>query len=1268
MKKRILSIILTLCMIFLFMPATVFAEAGITPVIPQTDTDGVYQIGTAAELYGFAQLVNGGNKNASAVLTADIVVNTGVMKADGTLADDTSTFASWTPIGNFDNQYAGKFDGQGHTISGLYFKDTNASYVGFFGYACLGEIKNVGVIDSYFKGERLVGGVCGYNCVCTITGCYYAGKVSGDNSVGGVCGTNWNGKIIGCRNTGTVIGTNKVGGVCGFNAYGSTMTSCRNTGAVSGVNEDVGGVCGRNNQYGKIIGCWNTGTVSGVWIVGGVCGTNNESSTITGCYNAGTVSDGYNVGGVCGYNKESTITGCHNTGTVSKGYNLGGVCGMNEVDGKITGCYTNNNGVCGENDYGAVSGCAEYEDKEFKDGGIVCGLLNTALNNAGSDVHFYQGENSPELFFIADGVYQIDTAEELYGFVQAVNNGSTSNTAKLMNDIRLSGTLDLTDKNITLDLNGYVLTGDLRLADSSASPDSILTLIDSRPTATHTDSSLPAGGVVKGKITLTRGNGSVSHLYANGGTVTGQVSLSSYAGGIFCTSNTPTAFMAYVGNYGEIHGGIFYSSINTDCIREKTVTFMNGDSRYALEVVAGGNKVAAPVSPAVKDGYQTFDGWYNGDIKYTFGSSLSENITLTAKFSNPKTFDITCDLDGGTATNPTSYTVESDAITLNNPTKTGCTFTGWSGTDLTGANNMTVTIAKGSTGNRTYQAHYSENNHYTVVFDTNGGSNISDKTGVKWTDTVLDGVTDPAKDGWEFTGWKCGNEDVTASTTYSEIAGNDTVTSVTLVAQWKEYEKTVITGLEDGRTYCSSVQFTVTETNLDTVTVNGNAVSPDENGQYTLTPADGQQIVIATDKRGNTITVKVTVNSSHTPQDDDGDCTTPIKCVYCSEILTAAREAHNFAGAWQHDETGHWHICQNEGCTVTDTKVGHSGTATCTEQAICEECGAKHGDVDSANHDWGDVEYTWSGTECTARRICKRDTNHVETETVTATVTKTQEKTCEHDELSTYSANFTNSAFTMQIKTNVKTADKLGHDWGAWTSNGDGTHIRECSRDNNHTDTEDCHGGTAACTAKAECEDCGAEYGELDSSNHDLDNIPAKDATVTETGNEEYWHCKDCGKYFADKNGTNEIKLDDTVIAKLPPEIIEGKGQSVTTGDKKELTFKSNAAFSDFIRVELDGKTLDEKNYTVKEGSTVVTLKADYVATLSAGEHTIGIVSTNGTAATTFTVNAKTVVDNDTKSSPTGDNSHMALWCALLFVSGAGVIGTTVYGKKKRAK
>ena len=242
-------------------------------------------------------------------------------------------------------------------------------------------------------------------------------------------------------------------------------------------------------------------------------------------------------------------------------------------------------------------------------------------------------------------------------------------------------------------------------------------------------------------------------------------------------------------------------------------------------------------------------------------------------------------------------------------------------------------------------------------------------------------------------------------------------------------------------------------------------------------------------------------------------------------------------------------------------------------------------------------------------------------------------------------------------------------------------------KDDNHTfmgakDSDNHTGGTeirgakdATCTEEGYtgdtyCIGCGEKISAgiaIKMSAHNLEKIPAKDATVTVTGNKEYWQCENCKKYFADEKGTNEISLEDTVIQKLPPEIIKGKGQSVAEGEKKALSFTSNAAYSDFIRVELDGKTLDAKNYTVKEGSTVVTLKADYVAILSAGKHAIGIVSESGTATTTFIVNAK-AVDNDTKSPQTGDNSHMALWIALLFVSGAGVIGTTVYGKKKRAK
>lgn len=343
---------------------------------------------------------------------------------------------------------------------------------------------------------------------------------------------------------------------------------------------------------------------------------------------------------------------------------------------------------------------------------------------------------------------------------------------KLTDDITLLRTLDLSDKIITLDLNGHVLTGNVKLADNSVTAKSTLFLIDS---------STASDGVLNGEINLTR-----SYLYANGGTVTGLVSMNDSVSKIFCTSDTPTVFKGYVGDYGEIHGGIFYGDMKKSCIKEKYVTFMNGEDTYAYEVVSSDNNTVAPVAPdPTKYGYQNFDGWYNGEAAYSFGSALSEDITLIAKFSNPTTFNITYDLDGGTATNPISYNVESDTITLNNPTKTDYTFTGWSGTDLTGDDNVTVTIQKGSMGSRSYTAHFSPNS-YTVSFDIVGGSTISDKTGLMWTDEVLDGVTAPTKDGWEFTGWKYADKPVTANTKYSDLVTDDKIAGITLVAQWKD--------------------------------------------------------------------------------------------------------------------------------------------------------------------------------------------------------------------------------------------------------------------------------------------------------------------------------------------------------------------------------------------------------------------------------------------------------------------------------------------------
>ena len=195
--------------------------------------DRVYEISNAAQLYWFADKINNENYtsgNINAVLTADIVVNENVLRSDGTLND--GTFTDWTPIGMWagDDEYyyyLGIFDGQNHTISGLYFKNIKGDMeaAGLFGYiGSSGKVSNVSVLDSYFSTYGHVGGVCGDNDG-TIIDCYNTGNVSGDSLTGGVCGENY-GTIINCYNTGSVSGTSnyRVGDVCGYNY--STVTNC----------------------------------------------------------------------------------------------------------------------------------------------------------------------------------------------------------------------------------------------------------------------------------------------------------------------------------------------------------------------------------------------------------------------------------------------------------------------------------------------------------------------------------------------------------------------------------------------------------------------------------------------------------------------------------------------------------------------------------------------------------------------------------------------------------------------------------------------------------------------------------------------------------------------------------------------------------------------------------------------------------------------------------------------------------------------------------
>ena len=376
------------------------------------------------------------------------------------------------------------------------------------------------------------------------------------------------------------------------------------------------------------------------------------------------------------------------------------------------------------------------------------------------------------------------------------------------------------------------------------------------------------------------------------------------------------------------------------------------------------------------------------------------------------------------------------------------------------------------------------------------------------------------------------------------------------------------------------------------------------------------------------------------------DCNTKIESG--SEISSTGNHT-DVDGKWESDGTNHWHTCYFG--TKFDITAHNGGEATCKSPAECSECGHSYGPLDANNH---------------------KGTTYLKNQ---------KEATC-------FEEGYTGDTYCSDC--NEKIADgqsiaKNAHNPASvWTTN-EHDHWKECQTVGcgNVIDKAAHSGGEATCVSKAVCEVCKAQYGDVDATNHKhteirdarpateqekgytgdtwcidcnkkittgseiamlehkLTLVEAKDATVTEQGNIKYYYCENCGKYFADVAGAKEISLSETVIQKFPPEIIEGNNATVNNGEKKSLTFRSNAAFADFIRVELDGKTLDEKDYTKAEGSIIVTLNNNFVSTLSVGEHTLGIVSESGTATAKFTVKASEIPNESPK---TGDDNMVAVW------------------------
>ena len=259
-----------------------------------------FTITTAEQLAGFAQLVNGEYYNMHGIT---ITLGNNIMLNDTTDWQNWATTApanSWTPIGNYNNPFYGKFDGAGYVIGGVYINNSN-NYQGLFGYVSDGTIRNLGVVASYVKGNSSVGGLAGYNEEnSSVSNCYATGNVTGNNSVGGLTGNNNNNNTgnnnnygtINCYATGNVTGNSSVGGLVGRSTNASSVSNCYATGNVTG-NSSVGGLAG-SVGYNNITNCYYDSQTSGQNDQGkgiGLTTTEMKSQTFVNKLNSWIITD-----------------------------------------------------------------------------------------------------------------------------------------------------------------------------------------------------------------------------------------------------------------------------------------------------------------------------------------------------------------------------------------------------------------------------------------------------------------------------------------------------------------------------------------------------------------------------------------------------------------------------------------------------------------------------------------------------------------------------------------------------------------------------------------------------------------------------------------------------------------------------------------------------------------------------------------------------------------------------------------------------------------
>lgn len=312
---------------------------------------------------------------------------------------------------------------------------------------------------------------------------------------------------------------------------------------------------------------------------------------------------------------------------------------------------------------------------------------------------------------------------------------------------------------------------------------------------------------------------------------------------------------------------------------------------------------------------------------------------------------------------------------------------------------------------------------------------------------------------------------------------------------------TVVNGIKNNGVYCEKAQFKVTSSDYTQVMAGNKTLTPDADGIYTVSAADGTQTITLTDNEGYSIYLSVTVNANHTI--DNSDCTKESICSVCGKIFLAQAN-HKFSDTWTKDDTYHWKVCENDGCMVTTTKTKHSGTddGDCTTPVICE-CG-EIVTAAKSEHIYGEWKSNGNGThthKCTTAGCTIEETESC----VGGAATCKKRAVCTdcNAEYGTLNpANHSgNQVWVQTEKTHQKKYDCCGaevtniedHIW-------DNGHCTVCGYDCIHK------GGEATCTQKAVCDTCNSEYGEINADNH----TGTEKWTQTATTHEKKYDC--CGK------------------------------------------------------------------------------------------------------------------------------------------------------------